>query len=320
MTDKVKETVFHLDEGLCTGCGKCAQYCLTKILQIVDGRCTMTEPFKCLECGKCVQECPENAITIESVCPEGEGAVKDISGKVQFTPILRELTKIMLNELGSVQLYEFEGMDIKDLDNFEIEGERCYARLYQTDKIEKTSVSNSVFYGLSCSKTMCLTPSEEYDFPSFVMDWVEAEDAIFFLCDFLPADDPGRNRDYLTKYLYTPLEDLYPKYSAIPGIEPINLYWVRALASPYIIVGNVEKTPRKNIDKIFNCAISYFNAWIEIWRDAKPQDPHSEYMKLVNERKKMARRIYIENDPAAGILNKFLNEEKAHTIMKLVMP
>ncbi|MBW1838715.1 MAG: 4Fe-4S binding protein [Deltaproteobacteria bacterium] len=321
MTSEVKDTVFHLDESLCTGCGKCIKDCLTKILEIVDGRCVMTEPFKCLECGRCMQECPENAITIKSVSPEGEQATKDIDGKkVQFVPILRELTKMMLEELGSVQLYEFEGIDIRELDNFEIEGERCYTRLYQTDKIEKTSISSSIFYGLSCSKAMCLTPSEEYDFPSFVMDWVEAEDAIFFLCDFLPADDPGRNRDYLTKYLYTPLEDLYSKYSDIPGIEPINLYWVRALASPYIIVGNVEKTPRKNVDKIFDCALGYFRAWIEIWREAKPQDPDSEYMKLVNERKKMAREIYIENDPAAGILNKFLDEEKAHTIMKLVMP
>jgi len=53
---------------------------------------------------------------------------------------------------------------------------------------------------------------------------------------------------------------------------------------------------------------------------AKPQDPDSEYMKLVNERKKIARKVYAENDPAAGILNKFLDEKKAHTIMKLVMP
>ena len=320
MTSRIKETVFHLDKNLCTGCGKCIKGCLTKILQIVDGCCVMTASFKCLECGRCVQDCPENAITIESVSPEGEQAAKDIHGKIQFTPIIRTLTTIMLEELEAEQLYEFEGVDIKGLDNFEIEGEECYTRLYQADKLEKACVSNSIFYGLSCSKAMCLTPSEEYDFPSFVMDWTEAEDAVFFLCDFLPSDDAGRNREYLMKYLYTPLEELYPHYASITGIEPINLYWVRALASPYIIGGNVEKTPRKNIDTLFDCAVSYFKAWIALWREAKPQDPDSQYMTRVRERRMVAREVYRENDPAAGILNKFLDEGKAHTIMKLVMP
>ena len=54
------------------------------------------------------------------------------------------LTKIMLKELGSVQVYEYEGADIKELDGFEIEGEISYTRLYQTDKIEKTCIMKLV--------------------------------------------------------------------------------------------------------------------------------------------------------------------------------
>ena len=325
MTQNVKETIFTLNEELCTGCGKCIKACLPKVLKIVDGLCTMTESFKCLLCGECRQACPENAITVELADSEGRPGTQERTQKeniesLLFRPILEDLTKIMLQELGSVQVYDFEGKDIKELDNFEIEGQPCYDRLYRTDKIEKASVSSSNFYGLTCSKAICLTPSVEYDFPSFVMDWTEAEDAVFILCDLIPGDDPGRNKDYLTKYLYNHFDELYLKYKDIPGLEPISFHWVRAHQSPYMITGNVDKDPGRNVDMIHECVIRYFKAWIEIWREAKPLDPDSAYMKLVNERRKVIRDTYLENDPAAGILNKFLGDESAHTILKLIMP
>jgi len=87
-----------------------------------------------------------------------------------------------------------------------------------------------------------------------------------------------------------------------------------------MISGNVDKDRSGNVDMIFECTIQYFKAWIEIWREAKPLDPHSAYMKLVHERRKVIRDTYLENDPAAGILNKFLGDDTAHTILKLIMP
>ena len=320
MIDTIKKTVFAVDEDLCTGCGQCTSVCLMKILKIVDGYCIMTDGYKCLECRTCIEECPQHAIKIENVCADEAPLDQALPiEKINVTPILRDLTKIMVQELSPVQLDEFESKDIKKLDDFEMDGEKCYTRLYQIDKVEKTSISMCNFYGLTCTQIMCLTPSDCYDFPTYVMDWTEAEESIYFLCDLLPGDDLGRNRDYLAS-MYDNLDDIHHNFSNIKGLVPNEFYWCRALVSPYHINGYIDKSSKRNVEKIFNCAIDYFKIWINIWKDAKPQDPKSDYMKLVQARRRTIRELFQENDPGEGTLSKFMGEEMAHIMMEITMP
>jgi ferredoxin len=320
MIDTIKKTVFAVDEDLCTGCGQCTSVCLMKILKIVDGYCIMTDGYKCLECRTCIEECPQHAIKIENVCADEAPLDQALPiEKINVTPILRDLTKIMVQELSPVQLNEFESKDIKKLDDFEMDGEKCYTRLYQIDKVEKTSISMCNFYGLTCTQIMCLTPSDCYDFPTYVMDWTEAEESIYFLCDLLPGDDLGRNRDYLAS-MYDNLDDIHHNFSNIKGLMPNEFYWCRALVSPYHINGYIDKSSKRNVEKIFNCAIDYFKIWINIWKDAKPQDPKSDYMKLVQARRRTIRELFQENDPGEGTLSKFMGEEMAHIMMEITMP
>ena len=320
MIDTIKKTVFAVDEDLCTGCGQCTSVCLMKILKIVDGYCIMTDGYKCLECRTCIEECPQHAINIENVCADEAPLDQALPiEKINVTPILRDLTKIMVQELSPVQLNEFGSKDIKKLDDFEMDGEKCYTRLYQIDKVEKTSISMCNFYGLTCTQIMCLTPSDCYDFPTYVMDWTEAEESIYFLCDLLPGDDLGRNRDYLAS-MYDNLDDIHHNFSNIKGLVPNEFYWCRALVSPYHINGYIDKSSKRNVEKIFNCAIDYFKIWINIWKDAKPQDPKSDYMKLVQARRRTIRELFQENDPGEGTLSKFMGEEMAHIMMEITMP
>ena len=320
MIDTIKKTVFAVDEDLCTGCGQCTSVCLMKILKIVDRCCIMTDGYKCLECRTCIEECPQHAIKIENVCADEAPLDQALPiEKINVTPILRDLTKIMVQELSPVQLNEFESKDIKKLDDFEMDGEKCYTRLYQIDKVEKTSISMCNFYGLTCTQIMCLTPSDCYDFPTYVMDWTEAEESIYFLCDLLPGDDLGRNRDYLAS-MYDNLDDIHHNFSNIKGLMPNEFYWCRALVSPYHINGYIDKSSKRNVEKIFNCAIDYFKIWINIWKDAKPQDPKSDYMKLVQARRRTIRELFQENDPGEGTLSKFMGEEMAHIMMEITMP
>jgi ferredoxin len=320
MIDTIKKTFFAVDEDLCTGCGQCTSVCLMKILKIVDGYCIMTDGYKCLECRTCIEECPQHAIKIENVCADEAPLDQALPiEKINVTPILRDLTKIMVQELSPVQLNEFESKDIKKLDDFEMDGEKCYTRLYQIDKVEKTSISMCNFYGLTCTQIMCLTPSDCYDFPTYVMDWTEAEESIYFLCDLLPGDDLGRNRDYLAS-MYDNLDDIHHNFSNIKGLMPNEFYWCRALVSPYHINGYIDKSSKRNVEKIFNCAIDYFKIWINIWKDAKPQDPKSDYMKLVQARRRTIRELFQENDPGEGTLSKFMGEEMAHIMMEITMP
>lgn len=234
--------------------------------------------------------------------------------------MLKKLTQMVLDELSAVQVFEYQGMDISDLDSYEIEGQPCYSRVYKAEKVEKISIASTNFFGQMVADVMVITPASEYDFPFYVMDWDESEDHIFFICDLMPCDDPGRNADYLATYLYNPLEDFYQSYSQIPGLKSSVFYWVRAIHSPYIITGTIEKKPADNIAKIFNCVIDYLKAWIKIYQTAEPKDIHSAYMKLVHERKQIIRDYYIQNDPGGGALNKFLGEEGAKKAMKIVVP
>ena len=240
--------------------------------------------------------------------------------KLVFAPILKEMTEYIINELKPVQLFHYEGVDIRELDSFELEGEKGYCRIFKTDKVEKISVSSMNFFGKMTADVMIITPAADYDIPYFVMDWDESEGHVFFIADLMPSDDPGRNSLYLTNYLYTPLENLYQTYCEIPGLKNSVFHWVRAIHSPYIITGTIEKTSRKNVDLLCNCAKDYLKAWVALYNEAKPHDPNSPYMQLVHERRKTIREYYRQNDPGAGPLKKFLGKEKAEKAIAVIEP
>jgi NAD-dependent dihydropyrimidine dehydrogenase PreA subunit len=324
MTNDTATVFFKVDENLCIGCGLCVDDCRMKILEVQDGLCVMTDAKKCIECGNCMRACTQKAITIiagaagkaAAVKTGTEGAGK--SARANFYHIHDRLTEIV-QAVGPRQIFTFEGEDITGLNNFEIEGEPSYCRAYTADKIEKLGISSVLFYGMMTADAMIVKPSKEYDIPSFVVDWDESDEYIFFVCDLIPNDDPGRNNAYLTKYLYEPLDDIYQTYSTIPGLKSSVFHWVRALHSPYLIIGTVEKT-KENIDMLANCACDYLKAWIEIWKKAEPQDPGSPYMKLVHERRKNIRAVYMENDPGAGSLNKVLGDKLGATTASIMEP
>ena len=188
-----KRTLLRVDEDLCVGCGICADACPMKILIVHDRQCSLADDTICLECGTCVHECPKNALSIEEDVKEGENANESelvslkgdhTKGKVQFTPILEALNQL-LQELSPVQLYNSEGRDISDFDDFEIGGEKCYARVYEAPKVEKIGIAKMNFFGLMTANVLSIRPAPAYDIPSYIMDWDESEDHIFFICDLL---------------------------------------------------------------------------------------------------------------------------------------
>ena len=291
-----KKTAFTVDEDLCIACGICVDACPMKILEIEDDICIMTDESKCLECGTCIRECPQDAIVIPGVKlseekekktktnPAPSSVPREDDADTKFTPILQHLTDL-LKEINPVQAFEHEGTDIQSLDEFELEGQECYYRVYKADKLEKIGISRMNFYGTMVADVVIITPGPDYDIPYYVMDWDESEEHIFFICDLMPSGDVGSNLDQLQKYFYEQLEDLYYDYSAVPGMKPSVFHWVRAIHSPYIITGTVEKTGN-NVDQLFQCAVDYFNAWLKIYKNARPQDPESEYMKRIRERRR----------------------------------
>jgi len=325
MAEQKSDTFFIVDQEACIGCGICVSACPMKILAVVEGLCTITDQAKCLLCETCARDCPEKAIVIDKekgmtfMAAHRDTPIQGRTTDVGFTPILAEL-KGMLEEISPVQVFDFEGTDIRALDNFILEGRQCYTRCYAADKLEKIGISSINFFGSMTADVLCITPGKAYDLPYFVMDWDESEEHIFFICDLMPCDDPGRSPTCLNNYLYEPLEDLYQTYSLIPGLRNSVFHWVRAVHSPYIITGTIDKASPQNVDGIHNCALDYLKAWMKLYRNAKPCDPDSDYMKLIQARKKNIRALYRENDPGVGSLNKFLGDKLADISLSIIEP
>jgi ferredoxin len=316
-------TVFQVDPALCTGCGACAGACPMHILAVRDGLSAMTKSRLCLECGSCVRACPQHAIAVST----GDGADTDdgqaaeaADAPVIFTHVLDAVMAIAAEELSPRQVFSYNGIDLSDLNGIETDDAQGFARCYTADKLLKMYQSRFTFFGQMCVDVFGLVPAPEYDLPIFMFDWSESSDSIFYICDFYPTDDPGRNQGYLARYLYEPLDELYQLSSTIPGLRPVPLHWVRSLNSPYMITGTIEKHPRENIGRLFNSTIDYLRAWIGLWKKAQPCDMQSRHMQLVGERRRVLRDLYFENDPGIGTINKFIGEEKGGRVLKLIIP
>jgi len=330
MAQENKQIAFRVHEDRCIGCGVCVDACPMKILKMENDLCVMADISRCLECGTCIRECPQDAIVIPGVklSEEKEKKTKTKSADskssreddadTKFTPILEHLTSL-LKEINPVQIFEQDGTDIKSLNEFDLEGQACYYRLYKAEKLEKIGISRMNFYGSMVADVLVITPGQDYDIPYYIMDWDESDEHIFFICDLMPSDDVGRNLDHLQNYFYEPLEDLYYTYSALPGMKPSVFHWVRAIHSPYIITGTIEKT-RDNVDQLFQCAVDYFKVWLKLYKNARPQDSSSDYMNLIQERRRKIRALYKENDPGVGSLNKFLGDHMAEVSLSIIEP
>jgi ferredoxin len=330
MVKEDTKIAFKVLEERCVGCGICVDACPMKILKMENDLCIMADISRCLECGTCIRECPQDAIVIPGVklSEEREKKTKkearasstsrEADADTKFTPILKHLTDL-LQEINPVQVFEHDGTDIKGLNEFDLEGQMCYYRLYKAEKLEKIGISRMNFYNSMVADVLVITPGPDYDIPYYIMDWDESDEHIFFICDLMPSDDVGRNLDHLQKYFYEPLEDPYYTYSAIAGMKPSVFHWVRAIHSPYIVTGTIEKT-RENVNAIFQCAVDYFNVWLKLYKNAQPQDPGSDKMKLIQERRRKIRELYKENDPGVGSLNKFLGDHMAEVSLSIIEP
>lgn len=56
--------IIHIDESLCTGCGRCIIACAQGAIAIVDGKARLTEANVCDGLGACIGQCPSGALTL----------------------------------------------------------------------------------------------------------------------------------------------------------------------------------------------------------------------------------------------------------------
>lgn len=60
-----------IDRGACNGCGACAAYCPTHVIEMAGGKAVAVRQEDCVECYVCVMLCPTKAIEIVEEPAEG---------------------------------------------------------------------------------------------------------------------------------------------------------------------------------------------------------------------------------------------------------
>lgn len=73
-------TNFYIDPAICQGCGKCAEVCEAKAIDVKKGYVSELDLFECTRCGACLEACPA-------------GAIKKVSGKLPKLPSKRTKLK-----------------------------------------------------------------------------------------------------------------------------------------------------------------------------------------------------------------------------------
>lgn len=191
IAEKKKKTDFRIIKELCIGCGICVNTCPMKILRIENNICVITDTSKCLECGTCIRECLNDAIVIQGVklskdlgkdeqkvFPKRRLIAENKGTAKKFTTILEYLTDLA-QVLNPSQVFQHGGINITSLNEFELEGEKCFCRLYHAEKLEKIGISRMNFYGSMVAEVMVITPRPEYDIPYYIMDWDESDEHVF---------------------------------------------------------------------------------------------------------------------------------------------
>ena len=75
--------IIRIDEGKCTGCGRCAEACHEGAIGMVDGKARLLRDDCCDGLGDCLPSCPAGAISFEEreARPYDEEAVKAAKGE-----------------------------------------------------------------------------------------------------------------------------------------------------------------------------------------------------------------------------------------------
>jgi len=63
--------VSQVDEGLCIGCGICADFCQFEAITVTDGVALVDEDI-CMGCGVCVSKCDQGAPSLVRDASKGE--------------------------------------------------------------------------------------------------------------------------------------------------------------------------------------------------------------------------------------------------------
>lgn len=122
--------VLKIDDKRCDICGKCAETCPTKILEIKEKRLEIVDIYNCILCEECIKACPlePSAITL-GYAPDSFIFTVESTGCMPPETIVTEAVKILINKVGEFTT-KIEKDDLHDeIESFQVDEEQG-RRLY----------------------------------------------------------------------------------------------------------------------------------------------------------------------------------------------
>jgi hypothetical protein len=221
-----------------------------------------------------------------------------------------------LQPLKPRPMHTYRGDDITGFAEIETEMMHHSMRCFEAEKLEKiVMIKADIMGGKIIVYGTTIVPADEYPFPMFTSEIVQAVNHLSLRTDLIPLADCGRDMDYLNTYM-APMEELWEKYKDIEGMGTERYLWQRVMLSPFYAYGKIKYDVENIEARALDITVDYLKLFIKFCAEAEKADP--AYMKALNGRKRDMLRIMMENDPGEGPLRKALGEEKARKILGLL--
>jgi len=221
-----------------------------------------------------------------------------------------------LKPLNPRPMKNHRGDDITQFEEIETEMMVHTMKCFEADKLDKIiNIKADIMGGKIVVWGTTAVPTDEYAFPMFATEIVQAVNHLSLRADLIPLADCGRDMEYLEKYM-VPMEEIWKKYKDIEGAGMERYLWQRVMLSPFYTYGKFKYDIENIEETALEAVIEYLKLFIKFWSEAEKAD--LGYMELLNGRKRAMRKIMMENDPGEGPLKKALGEDKAQRILALL--
>lgn len=211
---------------------------------------------------------------------------------------------------------EYNEYDITQFENIKTDMMTQHLQAYKAEKLDKiVMLTTNIMEGKIFVHGTTIVPTDEYPLPIFTSEIVQAVNHLSLRVDFIPLADCARDLDYMEKYIM-PMEDLWKQHRDIEGSGIERYTWQRVMLSPFYTYGKYKYTIKNIEETALQITIDYLNLYIKLWSKAQKADP--DYMKLLNERKRIMLSTMRENDPGEGPLKQAFGKETAHKILSLL--
>ncbi len=210
----------------------------------------------------------------------------------------------------------YNGEDITEFKEIKTEMMTQYLRIFSADKVDKiVSLTTEILGGKIVVHGTTIVPTDEYPFPLFTSELVQAVNHLSLRVDFIPLADLACDEDYMEKYI-TPMEDLWKRHRDIEGAGIERYVWQRVMLSPYYSYGKFKYSVDSIEETSLEITVDYLKLYAQLWADVQKADP--DYMMALNNRKKTMLNTMLEYDPGEGPLKQELGAEKAKKILALL--